>query len=105
MSDPLLHENATVQCTHTGSARPMTTNPKVSVGGQKIVTQDVTYQLSGCTLPTQSGGPCQTAQFTDAATKVRAGGKPVLLSSNKAKCVPTAADLNVISTQRKVTAT
>jgi len=103
MSGFLLHENATVLCSHPpGQAKPTVTNPRVKVSGQKIVTQSSIYSISGCILPPQSGGPCATAQWTSAATRVKADGVSVLLADSKASCVPTGTGLNIISTQRRV---
>jgi hypothetical protein len=105
MADFLLHENATVQCAHTGQAKPSVTNQRVKVGGQKVVTQTGPYNISGCTLPPQSGGPCATATWSSAATRVKAGGMAVLLKNSQATCVPTGASLNIISTQTRVKGT
>ncbi len=105
MAAELLHQGATVQCLHTGQAQPMVTNPRVKVGGQPIVTQSSPYTIAGCTLPTQSGGPCVTAQWTSAATKIRAGGQPVLLKTSQATCAPTSTGVNILSTQTRVKGT
>lgn len=105
MAEFVLHRSATVQCVHAGQAQPMVTNQRVKVGNQPIVTQSSTYSVSGCTLPTQSGGPCVTAQFTSAATKVRAGGQPVLLKNSQATSTPTGTGLNILSTQTRVKGT
>ena len=105
MADPLLHENATVQCLHSGQAKPSVTNQRVKVGGQKIVTQPAPYTISGCSLPPQSGGPCVTAMWSSAATRVKAGGMAVLLKNSQATCAPTGTGLNIISTQTRVKGT
>ena len=105
MSAYILHENATVQCMHTGKATPNPTDQRVKVGGQKVVTQSTTHSISSCSLPTQAGGPCVTAQWMTAATRVKASSRPVLLKSSQATCMPTGTGLNVLSTQTKVKAT
>jgi hypothetical protein len=107
MADEMLHQGATVQCLHAGQAQPMFANPRVKVGDQAIVTQSSTYTIAGCTLPPppSGNGPCVTGQFTSGATRVRAGGQPVLLKSNQAICAPTGTGLNVITTQTRVKAT
>jgi len=103
----LLHEGATVFCAHTGQAQPVVTNPRVSVSGQPIVTQDSTYTIAGCILPPppSGNGPCATAQWVSAATRVQAGGMPVLLLDSQAICAPTATPLNIITTQVRVEGT
>jgi hypothetical protein len=107
MPGTLLHQGATVACAHQGRAQPMATDPKVKVGGQAVVTQANGYTVSGCTLPPppSGNGPCATAQWTTAATKVSASGVPVLLSTSQAICAPTATPLQVQSTQTKVQGT
>jgi len=48
MPGHLLHENAMVQCAHPpGQAKPMQTDLRVKVSGQKIVTQPAPYTISG----------------------------------------------------------
>ena len=82
----------------------MQTDLRVKVSGQKIVTQPAPYTISGCSLPPPpaGNGPCVTANWTSAATRVRASGQPVLLTDSQALCSPTATGLNVVSTQTRV---
>ena len=100
----LLHENATVLCLHAGQAQPTVTDQRVTVGGQKVVTQPAPYTISGCTLPTPpaANGPCVTATWMSAATRVKASGLPVLLSDSQATCVPTGTGVNIVITQIRV---
>src|SRR5262249_22234353 len=105
MGEGVLDENATVQCLHSGQASPSETNQRVKVSGQEIVTQPTSYTISGCTLPTQSGGPCVAASWTSAAMRVKAGGTAVLLKNSQATCTPTNTGLNSISPQTLVKGT
>jgi hypothetical protein len=102
----LLHMGATVLCAHAGQAQPTVTNPRVKVGGQPVVTLPTVYSIAGCTMPPPSAGngPCVTAQFTMGATRVRAGGQPVLLQDGQAICTPTGTPLNIVLTQLRVKA-
>lgn len=97
----VLHVGATVLCMHAGQAQPVVSNPRVRVGGQPIVTQPNPYTVAGCTLPPPpaANGPCVTAQWITAATRVRAGGVPVLLQDSQAVCAPTGTGLNTVVTQ------
>lgn len=97
----LLHAGATVLCLHAGQAQPVVSNPLVKVGGQPTVTQPGTYTVAGCTLPPPiaANGPCVTAQWITAATRVRSGGVPLLLQDSQAICAPTGTGLNVVVTQ------
>jgi hypothetical protein len=101
----LLHQGATVQCIHGGQAQPTVTDQHTKVGNQAAVTQSPPYTVSGCPNPVQAGGPCVTATFASAATRVRASGQPVLLSDSQAVCSPTGASLIIISTQTRSTGT
>jgi uncharacterized Zn-binding protein involved in type VI secretion len=100
----LLHQGATVLCSHAGQAQPIVPNPRVKVSGQPIVTQGGIYTVAGCTLPPPpaANGPCITAQWITAATRIRAGGVPVLLQDSQAICAPTGTPLNVVITQIRV---
>jgi hypothetical protein len=97
----LLHVGATVLCLHAGQAQPVVSNPRVKVGGQSITTQPNPYTVAGCALPPPPGanGPCVTAQWVTAATRVRAGGMPVLLQDSQAVCAPSGTGVNVVVTQ------
>jgi uncharacterized Zn-binding protein involved in type VI secretion len=104
MSAYLLHQGATVQCMHGGQAQATVTSQKVKVGGQFIVTQSGPYTIAGCSYPppTAGNGPCVTAQWISAATRVTANGVPVLLQDSNAICTPTGTGLDVITTQMRV---
>lgn len=103
----ILHQGATVLCMHAGQAQPTAPNPRVKVGGQPVVTQPTVYMVAGCALPPPpiANGPCVSAQWVTAATRVRVGGMPVLLQDSQAICVPTGTGLNIVLTQVRVKAT
>ena len=100
----LLHQGAKVLCMHLGQAQAGISNPRVKVSGQSIVTQAGLHLVAGCTLPPPpaANGPCVTAQWITAATRVRAGGVPVLLQDSQAICTPTGTGLNIVVTQMRV---
>lgn len=102
----LLHVGATVLCMHGGQAQPTVPNPRVLVSGQPIVTQLAPYVVAGCPfVPPGGNGPCVTAQWVIGATRIFAGGTPVLLQTSQAICAPTGTPLNIIVTQTRVTGT
>lgn len=103
----MLHQGATVLCLHAGQAQPTATNPRVTVSGQAIVVQTTIHSIAGCTLPPppNGNGPCVTAQWVSAATRVRAGSVPVLLQDSQAVCTPTGTGVNVVATQTRAKAT
>ena len=100
----LLHVGATVMCAHAGQAQPTAPNPRVMVSGQPIVTQTTMYTIAGCPFTTPAGVPmpCVTGQWVLAATRVLAGGQPVLLQDSQAVCVPNGTPLNIVVTQTRV---
>jgi hypothetical protein len=102
----LLHRGATVMCLHPpGQAQPLVTDLRVKVGGMPIVVQTAPYTIAACILPSSAGGPCATALWITAATRVRASGVPVLLDDSRAVCAPTGTGLNVMVTQKRAKAT
>lgn len=102
----LLNTAATVLCMHGGQATPTTPDMRVRVDGQPAVTQPCMYAIAGCALPPPpaANGPCVTAQWVTAATRVRASGVPLLLQDSQAVCVPTGTGLTVAATQMRVRA-
>jgi hypothetical protein len=107
MPGPLLHAGATVLCAHLGQATPTAPNPRVLVSGQPVVTLATPYVVAGCQLPSMSSGapPCATAQWVVGATRVLAGGVPVLLMDSQAVCVPTGGPLLPVVVQPRVVGT
>ncbi len=82
---------------------PATSNPRVMVSGQPVVTLADVETITGC--PFVSGTvytPCVTGQWVTAATRVLAGGVPVVLQDSQAVCVPTGTGLSIVATQVRV---
>ena len=100
----LLHLGATVQCSHAGRATPPAPSPRVTVSGQAIVTLPAPWVVAGCTFPPPpaANGPCVTAQFVTAATRIVSNGQPVLLQDSQATCAPTGTPLLIVTTQTRV---
>ncbi|GAA4697121.1 hypothetical protein [Phytohabitans rumicis] len=102
----LLHQGAKVQCAHAGDAQPSAPDLRVKVDGQSVTTQSPPpYQVAGCSLPPNAGGPCVTAEWTVAALRVKAGGKAVLLADSQASCLPTGTPVTILQTQTRVKGT
>ena len=98
----LLHVGATVFCQHAGQATPTAPDARVRVSNQPVVTQPYPHVVAGCGLTGTSNPPCITAQWVTAATRVRAGGLPVLLQDSQAVCAPSGTGLMVAVTQTRV---
>lgn len=102
----LIHVGASVLCSHGGQAQATAPNPRVAVSGQPSVTMPAPWLVAGCTLPppTAANGPCVTAQFVTAATRVTSNGQPLLLLDSQAICAPTGTPLLIVASQTRVTA-
>ena len=99
----LLHMGATVMCAHAGQAQPTAPNPRVMVSGQPVVTQSCTYAIAGCPFNVSSVPvPCVTGQWLTAATRVMAGGMPVLLQDSQSICTPNGTPMTIVVTQTRV---
>jgi hypothetical protein len=103
MPGPLLHLGATVLCSHGGQAMPTAPNARVLVSGQPVSTMAAPYTVAGCAfVPPAGNGPCVTAQWVVAATRVLAGGQPVVLLDSQAICTPTGTPLLAVMSQTRV---
>lgn len=103
MPGPLLHLGATVLCAHGGQATPSAPIPRVLVSGQPVATQAAPWLVAGCAFtPPQGNGPCVTAQWVVAATRVFVAGQPALLMSGQAICAPTGTLLAPVAAQTRV---
>ena len=90
---------------HAGQAQPTVPFPRVMVSGQPVVTLATPYVVAGCALASTSTPPCVSAQWVVGATRVLAGGLPVITQTSQAVCVPTGQGLLVLTTQPRVMAT
>jgi hypothetical protein len=105
MPAPILHLGATVLCSHTGQATPLSPFPRVLLSGQPAVTLASPYAVAGCALASTSTPPCVTGQWMVGATRVMAGGTPVVTMMGQSTCVPTGTPLMPVVAQTRVLAT
>ena len=94
----LLHQGATVMCSHGGKVQPVLPDARVKVSNQAVVTQPFFHTIAGCS----STPPCALAQWLTAATRVRASGQPILLRDSQATCIPNGTGVKIIETQTRV---
>jgi hypothetical protein len=97
----LLAASASVLCMHGGRALPTAPLPRVQLGGQPAVGQAAPWTVAGCPFVPPAAGPCVTAQWVVAATRVVSGGVPLLLQDSVAVCAPTGTGLQVLMTQTR----
>ena len=84
----LLHQGITITCPHGGSGQLVPSNTSVMVGGQPVAVVSDTTTIAGCAFNISgTPSPCLQVQWLMPATRVTAGGTPVLLSSSVALCV------------------
>jgi hypothetical protein len=102
----MLHVGAQVLCMHAGQATPTMPTPRVTLGGQMAVTITSPWVVAGCALPPPpvANGPCVTAMYITAATRVTSQGQPLVLFDSQSICAPSGTPLMPVSCQTKVTA-
>lgn len=106
MPGPILHLGATVMCSHGGQALPTGPFARVLVSGQPVVAQTSPWTIAGCAfVPVGGNGPCVTGTFVTAATRVFAGGAPVVLQDSISICAPTGTPMLPVQAQTRVVGT
>jgi hypothetical protein len=100
----LVQVGASILCAHGGTATPVPTNTRVLAGGAPVLLQTDVVTVAGCALPPPpaANGPCVTANWITAATRVKVNGIPVVLADSQAICTPTGTPLTIVSTQTQV---
>lgn len=79
----LLHEGATAKCPHGGQLSIYSTNKRVLVNGQPVVTLSDTYTVVGCAFAVgPKPQPCVKVEWSSPATRVFVGGQPVILQTS-----------------------
>ncbi|GAC1499088.1 MAG: hypothetical protein NVS1B2_22600 [Vulcanimicrobiaceae bacterium] len=100
----IVHQGATVLCSHAGLATPTALSPAVTVMGMPVVLQTGPYAVAGCTLAAIPSPPCVTGTFVVGSTAVTSYGQPVIVSLGTSICAPTLTPLLVLATQTLVSA-
>ena len=81
---------------------PTAPNPRVLVSGQPVATLPAPYVVAGCAfVPPGGNGPCVTAQWVMAATRVLVAGQPAVLLDSQAICAPTGTPLLPVMSQTR----
>jgi hypothetical protein len=82
---------------------PSAPNARVLVSGQPVATMAAPYVIAGCPfVPPAGNGPCVTAQWVVAATRVLVAGQPAVLLDSQALCTPTGTPLVPVASQARV---
>ena len=94
-----------VLCAHGGRATATGIAMRIRIEGQPALVQ-APLVVAGCANPPPPSGtgPCVTAQFVTAATRVRSMGLPLLTDWGPSICTPTGTPLSVAVVQPRVSA-
>lgn len=96
----LLDQTSAVTCMHAGQAKATAPFPRVLLGKQAVATQAAAYIVSACPFNVSGApSPCLSALWTTMATRIRAGGVPVLLQDSQAICAPNGTGVIVAPSQ------
>lgn len=104
MAGFLLHQGATVMCSHGGQALPTAPNPRVLVNGQPTALVSMPWTVVGCPLVPPAPPPCVTGQWIVGTMRVMSNGQPLVAQSGQAICIPTGTPLVPIAMQTRVAA-
>jgi hypothetical protein len=101
----LLHQGATVLCSHGGQAMPTVPNPRVTVSGQPTALVSAPWAIAGCPLVPPPLPPCVTAQWVTGTTRVMSNGQPLVVQTGQAVCAPNGTPVVVVASQTRVMGT
>lgn len=112
MGTNVLDMSSTILCFHAGTVNAITSNQRVKINSQPVLTVNDTFIVAGCPfqIPPPTGPkpqPCVRIQWVVPATRVRVNGQPVLLMNStgiglSAEQIPQGPP-NVVMTQVRVT--
>lgn len=100
----LLHQGATVMCSHGGQAMPTAPNPRVMVSAQPTALASIPWVVAGCPLVPPPLPPCVTAQWAVGTLRVTSNGQPLVVQSGTSICIPTGTPLIPVVSQTRVSA-
>jgi len=107
---PILHVGASMTCPHGAPLNLVAASPRVTVSGTPVVVLTDQGLVAGCPFTVgPKAQPCVTTKWIAGATRVTAGGQPVLVNPSVALCmsaeqIPGGPPI-VTSTQTRVIAT
>jgi hypothetical protein len=81
MPAPVITQAASILCPHAAPAMPMPAGGQVLISGQPAAVLSTPTTVAGClfTLPGPVPSPCVTVTWITGATRVLAGGQPLLI--------------------------
>lgn len=84
----LYQVGATTICPHGGQVSASPGNARVKLSGQPVTTTADMFSVAGCafTVPGPKPQPCVMVKWLAPATRVKAGGVPVILKTSSGIC-------------------
>jgi hypothetical protein len=76
-------------CPHGGQLSIISTNVRVTAGGQPLATMSDQFLIAGCafTIPPGKPQPCMKVQWLVPAARVTIGGQPAILQTSSGLCL------------------
>ena len=89
MPGPVLHTGATATCPHMAPLQIIAASPRVTVSGMNAAVLTDQGLVTGCPFPAPATPPqpCVTTKWIVGATRVKAGGVPLLINPCVAVCM------------------
>lgn len=103
----ITHVGSTIMCAHGGQNSSTTSNTRVFVGGQPVLTLPDIFMITGCPVNISgSPHPCTVIKWLVPASRVFVSHKPVILQNSTGICqaadqAPQGSPI-VVSTQYRV---
>lgn len=88
MGATILTTASVIQCPHGGSARLVTSNTSLEIGGAMALVETDVPPVAGCpfVLPGPKPSPCVTISWSGGSRNVDADGVPVLTTASVGLC-------------------
>ncbi len=87
----LVHVGASANCPHMGQVTFTTTNARVLVSGQPLITVTDMFTVAGCPFQIPFGAgtkpqPCVTGKWLAPSTRILVNGQPAILQASTGLC-------------------
>jgi hypothetical protein len=87
MAGTLFHVGAQAICPHAGQVSTISSNTRVTVGGQPVATVSDQFMVAGCPFMVSAvPQPCLTVQWLQPALRVTVMGQPAILQTSTGIC-------------------
>jgi len=87
MTGFLIHVGASIMCPHGGQILPSTSNTRVFVSDQPVVTLSDMYPIVACSLAiTGTTPPCIITQWSKPSSRITINEQPAILSDSIGVC-------------------